>query len=70
MRNGEVIFRSGLTQTRAAQLQKMAKGLKFQIKQIKGLCYVYENKGADQLHSCHAVDLHLCFRISKEQVFS
>ena len=29
-----------------------------------------ENKGADQLGSYHAADLHLCFGICKKQVFS
>ena len=35
---------------RAVQSQKMARGLKFRIKQVKGLYYpCSENKGADQL---------------------
>ena len=35
----------------AVQLQKMARGLKFWIKKVKGLdCVCSENKGADQLH--------------------
>ena len=59
----------------AVQVQKIARGLKFRIKEVEGLYYqCSENKGADQLHSnCTAycaADLRLCFRICKKQVFS
>ena len=37
---------------RAVQPQKIARGLKFWIKEVEGLYYVYSvNKGADQLCS-------------------
>ena len=52
------------------QLQKMARGLKFQIKKVEGLYYLCsENKGADQLCGYHKADLRLCFRIWKMLVF-
>ena len=55
----------------AVQLQKMARGLKFQIYGVEGLYYLCsENKGADQLHCNCAADLRLCFRICKNLVFS
>ena len=50
----------------AVQLQKMARGLKFQTLNVEGSYYLCsENKGADQLRS-----LRLCFRICKTFVFS
>ena len=53
------------------QLQKMARGLKFQIKEVEGLYYLCsENKGADQLQGYREADLRLCFRICKMLVFS
>ena len=55
----------------AVQPQKMARGLKFQIKEVEGLYYICcENKGADQLCDHRAADLRLCFSICKKQVFS
>ena len=55
----------------AVQLQKMARGLKFWIKKVKGLDCVYsENKGADQLRGYREADLRLCFRICQTLVFS
>ena len=55
----------------AGQLQKMARGLKFWIKKVKGLdCVCSENKGADQLRSYCEADLRLCFRICQTLVFS
>ena len=55
----------------AVQLQKMARGLEFQIYKVKGLYYLCsENKGADQLRGYREADLRLCFRICKKQVFS
>ena len=51
--------------------QKMASGLKVQIKEGEGLCYICsENKDADQLHCYLAADLYLCFHTCKKQVFS
>ena len=55
----------------AVQLQKMARGLKFWIKKVKGLdCVCSENKGDDQLHGYREADLRLCFRICQTLVFS
>ena len=55
----------------AVQLPKMARGLKFRIKEVEGLYYpCSENKGADQLREYREADLRLCFRISKMLVFS
>ena len=46
----------------AAQPQKMARGMKFQIKKVTGLYYLCsENKGADQLQGYRGADLRLCF---------
>ena len=58
---------------RAVQKQKMARDLKFRIKEVEGLYYLIlcsENKGADQLCGYHEADLRLCFRICKNPVFS
>ena len=50
----------------AVQLQKMARGLKFRIYKVEGLYYLCSgNKGADQLRGHREADLHLCFRICK-----
>ena len=59
-------FRPGLTQTSL----KIARSLKFQMKE-EGLYYpCSENKGADQLrHSYREGDLRLCFRICRLLVF-
>ena len=55
----------------SVQPQKMAKGLKFRIQEVKGLYYLYsENKGADQLRGYREAGLRLCFRICKKLVFS
>ena len=60
---------SDINQT--VQLQKLARGLKFRIKEVEGLYYLCsENKGADQLRSYCEADLRLCFRICKALVFS
>ena len=48
----------------AVQLQKMTRGLEFQIWKVERLYYLCsENKGADQLRSYREADLHLCFRM-------
>ena len=55
----------------AVQPYKMARGLKFQIKEEEGLYYpCSENKGTDQLRVYREADLHLCFRICKKPLFS
>ena len=48
---------------RAVQPQKIARDMKFRIKEVEGLYYpCSENKGE--------ADLRLCFRICKKPVFS
>ena len=55
----------------AGQVQKMARGLIFPIKEVEGLYYpCSENKGADQLRGYREADLRLCFRICKMLVSS
>ena len=58
-------FRPGPTQTnRAVQPQKIARSLKFRIKEVEGLYYpCSEKKGADQLRGIREADLRLCFHI-------
>ena len=54
----------------AVQPQKMAGSLKFQILGEEGLYYpCSENKGADQLHRYHEVDLRLVFAYAKSHFF-
>ena len=51
----------------------MARGLKFRIKVVEGLYYMYlcsENKDADQLRGYREADLRLCFPICRKPVFS
>ena len=51
---------------RAVQPQKMARGLKFCIKEVEGLYYpCSEHKGADQLHGYREADLRLFFAYAK-----
>ena len=55
----------------AVQPYKMARGLKFSIKEAEGLCYLCrEKEGADQLRGYQAANLRLCFRICKNRVFA
>ena len=55
----------------AVQSQKMDRGLKFLIQKVEGFYYLCsENKGADQLCSYCAADLHLCFCIYGKRRFS
>ena len=73
-------LRHGITCLRgfpSGQTQKVNRGLKFQIKEVEGLCYLCrENKGVDQLHGndqlhgYHVADLHLCFSPMLKQVRS
>ena len=52
------------------QAQKIARGMKFRIKEVERLYYpCSENKGADQLRGYREADLRLCFRICKLLVF-
>ena len=63
------VFRSDTN--RAVQLQKMARSLKFQIKEEEGLYYLCgENKGTDQQHSHCTAGLRLCSYLCKKTVFS
>ena len=71
MRKPTFWFTTRSDTNQAVQLQKMARGLKFQIKKVERLYYpCSENKGADQLRGYREADLHLCFRICKMLVFS
>ena len=50
----------------AAQPHEMAKCIKFQNKEVKGLHYLCNrNKGTDQLHGNHATDRHFVFLNAK-----
>ena len=61
----------GSDTNQAVQPQKMARGLKYCIKEVEGLYYpCSKTNGADQLHIYCATDLRLCFHICKMQVFS
>ena len=64
-----VVTRSHTNQS--LQPHKMARGLKFRIKEVEGSYYLCsENKGAEQLCGHREADLRLCFRICKKSVFS
>ena len=64
-------FQTRSDTSRAVQPQKMARGLKFQIKEIEGLYYLCrKDKGIDQLHGYTAADQCFHFRKCKKQVFS
>ena len=63
-----VLTRSNTNQ--AVQSQKIARSLKFCMKEEEGLYYpLNENKGADQLRSYCEADLRLCFRLCRLLVF-
>ena len=71
MRKPTFWFQTCSDTNQAVQLQKMARGLKFRIKDEEGLYYpCSENKGADQLRGYREADLRLCLRICKMFVFS
>ena len=71
MRNWSSRFHTRSDTNQAVQPHKMARGLKFRIKEVEGLYYLCsENKGADQLRGYREADLRLCFRICKKPVFS
>ena len=66
IKNGLLGFLNRSHTNQAVQPQKMARGLKFRIYVVEGLCYLYSgNKGADQLYSYCAADLHLVFAYAK-----
>ena len=63
------VFPTTTNINRPEQLQKMARSLKFRLKEEEELFYpCSENKGADQL--CDYCTADLCFRIGKKPVFS
>ena len=71
MRKPTFWFPTWSNTNQAVQLRKMARGLKFHIKEVEGLNYLCgENKGADQLCGYREADLRLCFHICKKPVFS
>ena len=71
MRKPTFWFQTWSDTNQAVQLPKMARGLKFWIKEVEGLYYpCSENKGTDQLRDNREADLRLCFRICKMLVFS
>ena len=70
MRKPTFLFPTWSDTNQAVQLQKMARCLKFRIKEVEGLNYpCSDNKGADQLRGYREADLRLRFRIC-ELVFS
>ena len=55
------------------QPQKIARRLKFWLKEVEDLYHLHvcsENKGFDLLHGYCAADLRLCFHICKKGMFS
>ena len=71
MRKPTFWFSTWSDTNQALQPHKMARGLKFRIKEVEGLYYpCSENIGADQLRGYREADLRLCFRICKMLVFS
>ena len=71
MRKPVLGFLTRFDTNRAAQPQKMDRGLKFRTLEVEGLYYPFsENKGADQLRGYRGADLRPCFRICKKPVFS
>ena len=71
MRKPSFWFSTRSDTNQAVQPHKMARGLKFRIKEVEGLYYpCSENKDADQLRGYREADLRLCFRICKKPVFS
>ena len=71
MRKSVFEFPTRSDTNRAVQSQKMARGLKLRIYEVEGLYFpCSENKGADQIHGYREADLHLCFCICKNPVFS
>ena len=56
--------------SKAVQLQKMARALKFLIWKEGSYYLCSENKGADHLRGYREADLRLCFRMCKMLVFS
>ena len=71
MRRPTFLFPTWSDTNQAVQLQKMARCLKFRIKEVEGLNYpCSDNKGADQLRGYREADLRLRFRIYAKCWFS
>ena len=71
MRNRSSGFPTWSDTNQAVQPKKMARGLKFPIKEEEGLYYrCSQNKGADQLGGYREADLRLCFGIYAKRRFS
>ena len=71
MRKPTLLFQIWSDTNQAVQLQKMARSLKFRIKEVEGLNYpCSENKGAVKLRGYREADLRLRFRICKMLGFS
>ena len=71
MRKPTMWFLTRSDTNQAVQPMKMARGLKFSIKEVQVLYYPSrENKDADQLRGYREADLRLCFRICRMLVFS
>ena len=71
MRKPRFWFRTWSNTNQAAELQKMARVLKFRINKEEGSYYLCsENKDADQLCGYREADLRLCFPICKMLLFS
>ena len=64
-------FPNGSDTNQAVQSQKLARSLKFRIKEEEEVYYLCsENEGDDQLRGYREADLRLCFRICRLLVFS
>ena len=70
MRKPTILVLTRSDTNRAVQSQKIARSLKFRMKEEEGLYYpCSENKGADQLRSYCEAGLRLCFRVCRLLVF-
>ena len=71
MRELTFLFPTWFDTNQAVQLQRIARGLKFQIWKVEGsYCLCSENKGANQLCGYREADLRLCFRICRTLISS
>ena len=66
-----IVFCTRYDTNRPVQSQKIARSLKFRMKEEEGLYYpCSENKGTDQLRGYREAGLLLCFRIFRLFVYS
>ena len=70
MRKPTFWFQTRSDTNQTVQLQKMARGLIWDLDSRVLYYLCSENKGADQLRGYREADLRLCFRICKTFVFS